>query len=228
MLLATLFVGAGAAAAETATGRLTVVELFTSQGCSSCPPTDKMVGELARQPGILALTYNVDYWDYLGWKDTLATPENTQRQRWYAERFHLRYVYTPQIVVQGLAPDAGGSGIVYAQIQRAEALPVVTPRIVKAGTGLRLELPAAKVAGKVRLLMAAYDHEHAADIANGENGGRRITYHNVVRRLVPLGTWDGAAATRDLPWEKGWGEDCAVLLQAADTGRIIGAARAPW
>lgn len=209
--------------------RPTVVELFTSQGCSSCPPADALLTDLAKRPGVIALTYNVDYWDYLGWTDTLATPASTQRQRWYADRFRMRYTYTPQFVVQGAMQGAGAdAGQINAQIVKAAGMPGIALKIEKTDSGLRLRLPATKVDGEARVLMAAYDRRRAADIAKGENAGRRLAYTNVVRKVVPVADWNGAAKILDLPWDKAWGEDCAVIVQHAESGAILGAAEMPW
>jgi len=207
----------------------TVVELFTSQGCSACPPADALLGDLAKRPGVIALTFNVDYWDYLGWADTLAQPANSKRQRWYAERFKMRYTYTPQIVVQGVLQGAAADlAEVNAQIVQASGMRGLALRLERAEGGIRLHLPATETDGAAQVLLAAYDHRRDADVAKGENAGRRLTYTNVVRKIVPVGTWNGTAQTLDLPWDKAWGEKCVVIVQNLESGAILGAAELPW
>jgi len=231
LLAALLAVPAGPLAADGKT--LTVVELFTSQGCSSCPPADAFLGELAKRDDILALSVHVDYWDYIGWKDPFALPGNTERQHQYAGKFGLRYVYTPQMVIQG-AEQATGSDRrkVLAKIDKARRLDRLPVTIARAGKGVRVTVPGAppgadaKDRAAVWLAVFAYERETA--IRRGENGGRKLAYHNVLRNLVRIGTWSGrpldiksevAAMSGDAF------DGCAVIVQSQATGRILGAAR---
>jgi len=213
-----------------------VVELFTSQGCSSCPPADRLLGELARRPDVLALSFAVDYWDYIGWKDPFASPAHTERQRAYGRTLGRRVVYTPQMVVDG-ADEAVGSARanVEARIAAAAArggklilrfaqdesgrnrilIPARTPHI-----------PSAAIPATVWLVL--YDREHVTAVKRGENAGATLVNHNVVRELRRLGQWTGAAT--ELPFDiapGAAGDGCAVIVQAGLTGPILGAAAMP-
>ena len=211
-------------------GRPLVVELFTSQGCSSCPPADAYLGELAGRDGVLALSMHVDYWNALGWKDPFSSPEVTARQRAYANTLGGRYVYTPQMVVGGRAHAVGSDR---AKIERliAEARQAA-PRgpdlaLIHDPAGrVVVRVGAAPAAGPARLWLVAFDDRHATPVPSGENTGRTLTNSNVVRALRPIGTWSGAAkeVSVDIAAEiaAGYG-NCAVLLQL-DSGAILAAA----
>jgi hypothetical protein len=206
-----------------------VLELFTSQGCSSCPPADRLMGELAKDPSLVAFSLNVDYWDSLGWKDTLADPRNAERQRAYALRRGDRGVYTPQIVVNGTAHVVGSDK---AAIERAlsasrDGLPVPVKLAVNGGK-LSVDLPAGEGAGEVWVYALAKDVPVA--VGRGENRGRTITYHNVARSWRKVGDWNGKAvqfnvAVSELT-QRG-ADTVAVLVQsgtAASPGPMLGAA----
>jgi hypothetical protein len=181
-----------------------VIELFTSQGCSSCPAADKVLGELSRDPSLVTMSLAVDYWDYLGWKDTLAIHGHSARQRAYAEARGDREVYTPQVVVNGvvhaLGSDKAAIEKAIAETRRDAAtlaLPVsmsiadgkVTVNVPAAGNGPRSgEIWLCPVTSKV-----------SVDIGRGENHGQTLTYHNVVRRWVKLGDWSGKAESFSMP-----------------------------
>lgn len=206
--------------------QLTVVELFTSQGCSSCPPADKFLGELAKRDDIVALSVHVDYWDYIGWKDPFASAANTKRQRQYSRRFNLRYVYTPQIVVQGALQVPGSyRDEVMEKIESSKSLERVEVRLERDGDNLKVTLPETKVVGDVQILMAPFDKQHTTDIQEGENSGRTLSYYNVLRKLERVGIWRGEEKSVSMPWHKDWGDGVAVILQAPGTGRILGAAK---
>jgi hypothetical protein len=203
--------------------RPVIVELFTSQGCSSCPPADALLGELASQPGVLALAFHVDYWDRLGWKDPYSSATATARQRAYAAALSLRTVYTPQMVVDGQY-DAVGSdrravaGAIATARSRAEG---VTPILARDGETLHVSLPVSTVPGRV--WVAAYDRRHTTRIGAGENGGRMLTEYNVVRVFEEIGKTDGAPRDFSVPLAHlGGAEAAAVLVQASD-GRFVGA-----
>lgn len=214
-----------------------VVELFTSQGCSSCPPADAMLVDLTRRPGIVALTWPVDYWDYLGWKDTLARPSFSARQRAYASGRGDREVYTPQMIVNGAISLVGSDR---AQIERAtrgspgrDALPVPVG-VTEKGSVVAIEVGGASAgagSGEVWVLPVAKAREVA--IGRGENRGRTITYANVVRAVTQVGAWRGAAARFEVPLEvaKAEGADGYVVILQASTGgapgAILGAAKGP-
>jgi hypothetical protein len=230
------FVAAGsAAAAETRA----VIELFTSQGCSSCPPADALLAEYAGRDDILALSFNVDYWDMLGWKDTLASHDNTERQRNYALARGDGQVYTPQAVIDGRTHVVGSNR---AAIERAlsadDGLPVPIS-LSLSGDSLSVAIGerAAADLPHATLWLVLYDRSVTVPIERGENTGRTITYSNVVRRLRPITMWKGEPMAVDLPKseiKQAKVGSCAVLLQAESDGglpgRILGAAaiRAGW
>jgi hypothetical protein len=204
---------------------LTVVELFTSQGCSSCPPADALLTELQRNdPNLLALDMHVTYWDRLGWKDPFSLPAVTQRQRGYSSRMGLDSVYTPQMVVGGRFEAIGSDAAAVQQaITRARASVATTPLSLSlTASGVHIHVPAGANHGT--LVMAGFDRQHTTPVRAGENGGRTLTEVNVVRSLSELGPWSGAAYDADVPRPDG--ERVAVLLQA-DDGRIMAAAASP-
>lgn len=177
-----------------------VVELFTSQGCSSCPPADRLLGELSSDPSLIALSLPVDYWDYIGWKDTLALHGHTTRQRAYAGMRGVRQIYTPQAVINGVA-DALGSD--------RDAIESTIAKTRRSDEPLALPVSISVSDGEVTVNVAASTDDQrsgivwlcpvtskvAVKIDRGENRGRTITYHNVVRRWVKLGEWNGTAQT---------------------------------
>ncbi len=223
------FVAAPVAAGEPP---LTVVELFTSQGCSSCPPADALIGELAERDDILALSHHVDYWDYLGWRDTLARPVNTERQRAYARDLGLRYVYTPQVVIQG-AYQATGSHreAVMEGIVRARPDNPVPVTIARGGGEGEMVISIGAVPGAedAAVWLALFDREHVTPVSGGENQGRVLRTFNAVRSFTRVGSWNGEAMSISIPAPpsaaSGLGDGCAVIVQAGDSGRILGAAR---
>lgn len=209
-----------------------VLELFTSQGCSSCPPADALLAELSRQPGILALSLPVEYWDYLGWKDTLAMPAFTRRQKTYAKNLNLRSVYTPQMIIDGVT-DAVGSR--RAHIERAVQLRTdmlggsrVPIRFNEQGNAVEIHIgEGEKTNTETTLWLVRFNKQTQVEINRGENAGKTITYTNVVRDMSPIGMWNGAAQTYRLSKmslsAQGY-DGCAVILQKHDAGPILGAA----
>jgi hypothetical protein len=215
-----------------------VLELFTSQGCSSCPAADRLLGDLASDPSLIPLSVPIDYWDYLGWKDTLASPADSARQRAYARVRGDRQVYTPQIVVNGamhaLGSDRAAIERVIAQTDQKAAVLSLPVAISVGGTGLSVKVePAANehLAGEVWLCSVAKAVPVVID--RGENRGHTITYHNVVRRWLKLGDWTGAKATWNVPISEIKTDDVdavAVMVQEGThekPGIILGAAFAP-
>jgi hypothetical protein len=210
-----------------------VIELFTSQGCSSCPAADKLLGEFVKDSSVIALSLPIDYWDYLGWKDTLASPLHTAKQRAYARSRGDREIYTPQAVVNGAVTVIGSdkSDIDEAIAQshgRAMTLPV---RLTASAGKLTISVPDAKdgpTKGEVWIYGVATTVPVA--IGRGENAGRTVTYYNVTRRFVKLGDWDGKAASWTIPADqiRGDGVDsAAVILQGGNSdkpGFMLGAA----
>jgi hypothetical protein len=214
-----------------------VVELFTSQGCSSCPPADQLLGELAGRPDVIALSLPVDYWDYLGWKDTLAQPAFSARQRAYASGRGDKQVYTPQVIVNGSKPIVGSDRVrietVIAKLSHSGALPVPVS-VTETNGAAAVEVgaaPSGAPAAEVWLVPVVKAREVA--IGRGENKGRTITYANVARNMVKLGDWSGQPARFDVPLtiaRSGDAEAYVVLLQVSDDakpGPILGAARGP-
>ena len=224
---------AGLAATALAAEVRSVVELFTSQGCSSCPPADKLLGELAGRPDVLAISFPVDYWDYLGWKDTLASPANTNRQKAYSIARGDRQVYTPQVVVNGTVHVVGSNGRqIEAALANSPPLPV--PITMVAGTdATTVTVGDAPSPGNARgtIWLAMYDDPVTVPIARGENTGRSVTYYNVVRKIRPIAMWKGKAMSVDLPkseMDQTKVSHCAVILQTEHDnglpGPILGAA----
>jgi hypothetical protein len=232
-------VGAGAPSALAA-GPRAVIELFTSQGCSSCPPADRLLGQLAQDPSLIALSVPVDYWDYLGWKDTLALPVDSTRQRDYAVARGDREVYTPQVVINGMVHALGSNkdAIEDAIVKtRRESDPLSLPVSVKVAKGvITVGVPAATgkhASGEVWLCPVTA--KARVSIGRGENRGRTVVYHNVVRRWVKLGAWHGKAETfrvklatlPDARFSIADIDRAAVLLQSGSAqkpGMILGAA----
>ncbi len=214
-----------------------VVELFTSQGCSSCPAADALFVKLAKRSDLIVLTLPVDYWDYLGWKDTLATPANTARQKAYARSRGDGQVYTPQAVVNGQMHVNGSSE---SQIEnalrktsgKADASRMTVKSwgekdsvVVETG-GALASTPTAQTA-KGTVLLAFVKRQAEVSIGRGENQGRKVVYANVVQHLKPVGEWNGAGSTLRVPRAQlprdGY-DFCAVLLQQGTTGPILAAA----
>lgn len=206
-----------------------VVELFTAQGCSSCVAANAMVGELAERPDVLALTFAVDYWDYLGWPDTFAKPEFTDRQRAYARKLALREVYTPQVVVGGRAQaSAVKSDAVDVLLAAALKSPGHPPdmlfignRRVAVGSG-----PAPRTGADVWLVR--YD-PRSLEITpkRGDNKGQALVQRNVVREIVRIGGWRGRPTAYRIPATKLEGLAMAVIVQAPKGGKILGVAVKP-
>jgi hypothetical protein len=181
-----------------------LVELFTSQGCSSCPAADKLLGELAGDPSLVAISVPIDYWDYLGWKDTLASPAHSARQRAYARVRGDRQVYTPQIVVNGsthvLGSDHAAIERAIVQTDRNAAIMSVPILMSIGGSKLNVRVESSgrdHFGGEVWLCPLAKSVQ--VQIGRGENRGRTVTYHNVVRRWVKLGDWIGTESTWSVP-----------------------------
>ncbi|MEE8505172.1 MAG: DUF1223 domain-containing protein, partial [Kiloniellales bacterium] len=173
----------GAAAQDApATRPAVVVELFTSQGCSSCPPADALLGELAGRPDVIALSLHVDYWDYIGWKDPFGSPMNTARQRRYVEELGLRYVYTPQMIIDGRINAVGSRrDEVLDAIERAgRERAGFDIRFVESGGG-KVVIPAGHAPENgATVWLAVYDRSHETEIKRGENAGRKLRNTNVV------------------------------------------------
>ena len=185
-----------------------VVELFTSQGCSSCPPADKIMGELAKDPSIIALSMPIDYWDYLGWKDTLADARFSARQKAYSQMRGDRDVYTPQIVVNGsvhvIGSDREGIESAIGATRKADGVMSVPVSMIQAGKQINVSVAASgkgPVMAHGEVWICSVSKAVPISIGRGENRGREITYYNVVRNLLKVGDWNGSAGNWTVPLE---------------------------
>ncbi|MFT6676797.1 MAG: hypothetical protein ACJAVM_003002 [Sulfitobacter sp.] len=204
-----------------------VVELYTSQGCSSCPAADQILHELAEREDVIALALHVDYWDYIGWKDTFATPAHAERQRAYAAAGHRRSIYTPEMIVQGQTDIVGAKPMALSKAiaEHARQSPKVAVTLARAGGTLHITAEAlSKIKGKMTVHLLRYMPSETTHIKRGENAGKTVSYANIVTGWTVLGHWDGTAAldmtapvTGDMP--------TVVIIQSADTGPILAAAR---
>lgn len=226
-LFAAIAASAFQAYPATAENAPVVVELYTSQGCSSCPPADEFLGELVDRGEVIALSLHVDYWDYLGWRDIFAHPDNTRRQVAYRDAIKARSVYTPQIIVNGVDRMVGSDrGAVMASIRRHSSAPLSAKIDLAVVDGmLKAEIvPIRPASGPCTVWVAAYHSPAPVEIENGENGGRTITYRNVAKSIMRLGVWKGRDQTRVMAPIPNGATGMVVLLQEGGHGRIIGAA----
>ncbi len=232
ILLVLYAIGFSAVAADGTAPRLTVIELFTSQGCSSCPPADAALKSLRGRPGILSLSWAVDYWDRLGWEDTFAHPHNAMRQAAYNKRLGRGGVFTPQMILDGRIQCVGSKpDKVRASIEKARAVdrPVITPSLTEAADGkILLALPAASVGDMVSVRVVWFLGDATVQIGEGENQGRSLHYTNVVRASDILMDWKGNTTTLTLDPTDGLsaGADHVAILLQDDYGHgpIVGAA----
>ena len=210
-----------------------VIELFTSQGCSSCPPADALFAEMARKGDVIALAYHVNYWDYLGWRDTLGNRESTERQYSYMRSLRAGSVYTPQVIINGQAHVNGANrqaiDMKLSEQPHGNGL-LVDIRVEQSGDSIVIETgTAASAPAKAHLVLVYYDGPRQVEISRGENLGRKATYWNAVTDIQTAGMWHGRAERYEMPAsaiaKKG---GCAVLLQSVASdggpGPIIGAA----
>jgi hypothetical protein len=220
------------AAAETK--RPVVLELFTSQGCSSCPAADALLQELAQDPGVLALSHHVNYWDRLGWKDPFSSAESTKRQQTYAKLLKDN-LYTPQIVIDGQMVAIGSdknailNSMEFAQVSQ----PFIPVTIEKQAGDLRITIPAAAANSSVTLPKWAavwamqYSPHASTSVLTGENKGRTIENINNVTRITLLGSWQKKEKTYTLPIGNLGADSIAVLVQTGEQGRVAGVALYP-
>ncbi|SFR44844.1 DUF1223 domain-containing protein [Litoreibacter janthinus] len=205
-----------------------VVELFTSQGCSSCPPADVLLGELANRQDVIALALHVDYWDYLGWVDEFAQPAHTARQRGYARAANSTMIYTPQMVVEGQEQIVGTKGMKLAEhIDRHKSRPSrvkLTLNRDGAGKVRILAQAAGEVTRKMLVQVVRYMPEKIVDIRSGENAGKSMTYHNIVESIVSVADWDGKTQL-DVKADAAGENPVVVLIQEGSSGPILAAAR---
>ena len=207
-----------------------VVELFTAQGCAGCPEANSRVEAIADQPGVIALTYAVDYWDYLGWADTFARPEFAQRQRAYRRPLKLRAIGTPQVVIDGRRQVAvSESEALQAAIDEEAARRVFPPEIEFREAGDQVGVGSGRVpAGGAEVVAVIYrPGPQTVEIERGDNRGQTVRQVNVVRAVRSLGAWGGRPALYDLPAGLDADEAVAVLVQARADRRILNAAVLP-
>ncbi|MCA1407374.1 thioredoxin family protein [Ensifer sp. IC3342] len=236
LALALGFLGAGCGAVAADEGKTIkgVVELFTSQGCSSCPPADAALKKLVDEGDVVALAYHVDYWNYLGWADTLASKENTERQYAYARMLGRNGVYTPQAVLNG-RDHLNGANLQAIRSRldamNAEGRGLAVPIHAAIGDGgISIKVGAGE--GKANVVVVYFERAKVVDVEKGENSGKQIAYWHAVRDIQTIGMWDGKPAEFTLPAsvliEGNGNSGCAVLLQSmkdAETpGPIVGAA----
>src|SRR6476646_10162491 len=217
-----------------------VIELFTSQGCSSCPPADKLLGELAKDPSVIALSLPIDYWDYLGWKDTLADSRFSARQKAYSHMRGDREVYTPQVVVNGSAHVIGSDRAriesATDNTEKADGVMSVPVSMTLSGKQLNVSVAASAkgpAAAHGEVWICSISKAVPISIGRGENRGREITYHNVVRNLLKVGDWNGSSGSWTVPLENVSrdGVDAAIVFVQDGNrdrpGAMLGAAYTP-
>ena len=222
-----------APASSQAASSPSVVELFTSQGCSSCPPADALLEKLGTDPNLIVISLPVDYWDYLGWKDTFAKPAYTERQRAYSQARGDRQVYTPQAVINGRTHANGADRIdIAGAVSQTAATLDVPLGLVRKGAAVMVTVGAAGTGQPSRvgsiIAMPVIARREVA-IGRGENASHKVVYTNIVRDLVPLGTWSGTATSVAIPASVLEGADSVVVLlqtgAANRPGPIIAAAQ---
>jgi hypothetical protein len=213
-----------------------VIELFTSQGCSSCPPADKILGELAKDPSVIALSMPIDYWDYLGWKDTLADSRFSDRQKAYSQARGDREVYTPQVVVNGSTHVIGSdrAGIESAIDVTSKGNGVMSIPVTMTQSGRQINVSVASSKGPAAMhgevWICSVTKAVPISIGRGENRGREVTYHNVVRNILKVGDWNGTSGSWTVPLENitREGVDAAVVYvqdgNRDKPGAMLGAA----
>lgn len=205
------------------------VELFTSQGCSSCPPAERLLAELADHREIVALSYHVQYWDHIGWRDPYGDPRCQERQEHYRAWLNTRFLYTPQMVVGGRFDVVGSRRAEVAQrIEEAGQAPQVAMQVMESHVGPSVSLPTGSVGPKGAALLAVrYLREATTKVKRGENAGRTLRERNIVRDLQRLTVWSGEERIVPLPAGPDREHGQAVLLQDLASGRILAAAKRP-
>ncbi len=214
-LLTTPLAGRSAAAGSP----IVVLELFTSQGCSSCPPADALLGELVRRPGVIALAWHIDYWNSLGWRDPYARPEWTERQTAYAK--HLtEEVFTPALVVNGTTMVVGSDRAAVQKAMAQAAPPSIGVTLRRIGVGLEVAIEPAP--SRLTAILATYDPQQATEVGAGENDGRRLLEYRVVRDATSLPVASGRLTLPPIPDHRG-----AVLMLQDESWHVVGAADLP-
>ncbi|MBL4874351.1 MAG: DUF1223 domain-containing protein [Rhodobacteraceae bacterium] len=202
-----------------------VVELFTSQGCSSCPPADEILRELALEDDVIVLGWHIDYWDYLGWKDEFSRPENTERQKGYRDRWNLRSLYTPQAVIHGEAQVVGSNEqeirMYVGQFQAEKPMLEIATSTSGDSANISVSALTARLPAS-DIFLVRITPEATTSIRRGENAGKTINYVNVVQEMTWIGNWNGRS---DVNVNASIRTDSkyVVLVQAKDLGPVLGA-----
>lgn len=206
-----------------------VVELFTAQGCSSCGPANAAVAALAARDDVLPLIFSVDYWDYLGWKDTFAEAKFTDRQRAYEKHFGIREVFTPQVVLNGKVQGSGAKAGALDALLAAQAKARINSPDMQALSPTRIAVGSGRVpAGGAEVWLVRFDTKaQRLSVRRGDNRGQTLDYRNVVRELVRLGPWAGKPRAYRLPPAKEDGLSTAILVQGVRGGPLVGAMAIP-
>ncbi len=205
--------------------RLVVVELYTSQGCSSCPPADKLFAQLSDRDDVLPLALHVDYWDYIGWKDSFADPAYADRQRAYAKHAGVRTVYTPQMIIGGIDHLVGNRSMELGELieKHGSLPPVIELSIARSGNTLAIIAQPARVDGPVIVQLVRYMPEQTVQIGRGENAGRTITYTNIVTDWRAIERWT-AQEPLSMNVAISGDDPVAVILQEEGPGPVLAAA----
>ncbi|MEO1549430.1 MAG: DUF1223 domain-containing protein [Pseudomonadota bacterium] len=210
-----------------AQNNLVMVELYTSQGCSSCPPADAFLGQLDTREDVLALAFHVDYWDYLGWKDEFGKASHTKRQRTYAALGKRRSIFTPEMIIGGSTSLVGhAKRKINAELKaQAATAPLVRLGLQQTQGSVVITLSPISQTGPATVYLVSYQPKTQVAIKKGENRGHRLTYHNVVLDLVPLGKWSGTGEAQFEATPQNAQARHAVFVQAAPQGAILAAAK---
>jgi hypothetical protein len=203
-----------------------VVELFTSQGCSSCPPADAMLHKLAQRDDVIALALHVDYWDYIGWKDVFAVPAYTKRQKGYAHANGRRMIYTPQMVINGQEDVVGAKPMEVSDLIHKYhlAAPKVALIIKRVGAFIEIRAQVLETTGPMSVQMVRYTPESKVEITRGENRGHTLSYANVTNAWTEVAQWDGSAPL-EITAEAAGDQPVVVLVQRTGYGPILAAAQ---
>ncbi|MEL6101566.1 MAG: DUF1223 domain-containing protein [Pseudomonadota bacterium] len=223
-ILGSLAIALSIFVAPVSAGGPVVVELFTSQGCSSCPPADKLLHELAKRDDVIALALHVDYWDYIGWKDEFADPMHTDRQRGYAIEAGRRSVYTPQMIVNGITDIVGTRPMELTKsiAEHAARPSTVALDLQRADKKLIIKAETKQALSDLLVQLVRYNPEEVVKITRGENAGHTLKYGNIATDWVILAEWNGRRPL-DLEVDIGSDEPVVVLIQQGKYGPIVAA-----